>query len=267
MSSEAFTLDVTKHIATITFCQPKKLNALNSDAYYALAATMRKIAEMPEVTVTVITGMGRYFSAGADVQSTGSRTPSEGLDERRFWYQQFAANNIDVTRTFMHHPKILVVAMNGPAVGLSAALCAFADFIYAADNSFLLTPFSSLGLVAEGGASAMFVTRMGIAKANEALILSRRISASELHACGFVNQLFPAKDFAQTVRAHIEDTFGNHINHDSMMGIKKLIRQSMEEKLEAANVREAAAGVLRFAAGIPQAEFGRIARGEKKHKL
>ena len=76
------------------------------------------------------------------------------------------SNNLNVTEAFYTHPKILIVALNGPTIGLSAALTGFADFIYATPHTFLMTPFSSLGLVAEGGASVGFVQRMGLPKAN-----------------------------------------------------------------------------------------------------
>lgn len=94
-----------------------------------------------------------------------------------------------MTHAFYSHSKILVTALNGPVVGLSAALSAFSDFIYCAPHTYLLTQFSSLGLVAEGGASRAMVHRMGVSKANEALLMSRRIPASELLACGFVNKI------------------------------------------------------------------------------
>ncbi|CCX11378.1 ClpP/crotonase-like domain-containing protein [Pyronema domesticum] len=263
-------LSVQKNIATITLNRPEKLNALTADLYYELGAAMRKVAAMPEVSVTILTGTGRYFSAGADVQTTGGEIPDgDGSEEatRRFWYKRFAANNIDVTRTFFTHPKILIVALNGPAVGLSAALVGFADFIYAAPHAFIMTPFTSLGLVAEGGASYSFIRRMGIAKANEALILSRQIPCDELVQCGFVNKVFEKEQFQEKVKAYVEDTFGQHLNHDSMMKVKKLIREGWEREAEAANVREAVGGVERFTQGIPQQEFIKLATGQKKHKL
>ncbi|KAA8913106.1 ClpP/crotonase-like domain-containing protein [Sphaerosporella brunnea] len=264
-------LSVTKNIATITLNDPKRLNALTLDGYFLLGSVLRQVAAMPEVTITLLTGSGRYFSAGADVTSTTSGDPNAATtspdDARKYWFRRFAANNIDLTRAFFTHPKILIVALNGPAVGLSAALVAFADFVYAAPNAFILTPFTSLGLVAEGGASYMFVRRMGIAKANEALILSRRIPCEELVQCGFVNQVFEREGFEQKVRAFVEETFGDHLNHESMLNIKKLIREGWERELEATNVREAVGGVERFLKGIPQQEFAKIASGQKKHKL
>ncbi|KAI5803203.1 ClpP/crotonase-like domain-containing protein [Geopyxis carbonaria] len=269
--SEPLTLSITKNIATITLSQPKKLNALDMDGYALLGATLRKIAAMPDVTITLITGTGRYFSAGADVQSSTFATPDASAvsadAERRFWMSRFAANNIALTRAFYTHPQILIAALNGPAIGLSAALVGFCDFVYATPRSFVLTPFTALGLVAEGGASFMFVKRMGIAKANEALLLSRRIPAEELVACGFVNKIFPDEGFGEAVRKYVDETFGAHLNHDSMMRVKKLVREGMERELDAANVREAVAGVERFVEGIPQREFAALASGQKKHKL
>ncbi|KAI6709422.1 enoyl-CoA hydratase/isomerase [Diplocarpon mali] len=106
------------------------------------------------------------------------------------WLKIFVAYNLNITQAFYTHSKILVSALNGPAIGISAALIAFSDFIYCVPSKFLLTPFSSLGLVAEGGASRVFVQRLGISKANEALIMSKRITAEELLQVGFVNKIF-----------------------------------------------------------------------------
>ena len=127
--------------------------------------------------------------SGADV--TISREPAEAKENpRKYWTQQFVANNVHNTRSWYQHPKILIVALNGPAVGLSAGLTAHADFIYAAPHTFLLTPFTSLGLMAEGGASKAFVDRLGISKANEALLMSRKIPAEDLLRVGYVNKIF-----------------------------------------------------------------------------
>jgi peroxisomal 3,2-trans-enoyl-CoA isomerase len=114
------------------------------------------------------------------------------------------------------------------------------------DDTFILTPFTSIGLVSEGAASYMFVKRMGPAKANEALILSKRISAQELVECGFANKIFPKEGFRERVLQFVEDAMGDHLVHDSMHGVKKLIRQGIEKDVESASVREAFAGMERY---------------------
>lgn len=209
--------------------------------------------------------------SGADVNKSFDNV--NALDSKREILRNFVAGNLEVTNAFYTHPKILVTALNGPVVGLSAALIAFSDFIYAAPHTFLLTPFTSLGLVAEGGASVAFVQRLGIAKANEALIMSKRITSEELLATGFVNKIIDAggKDdsarFLGLVLKEVEDRLGTHLNSDSLLKVKALIRKPERKVLDAQSVAEVFGGLERFAAGVPQEEFRKIASGEKKHKL
>ncbi len=210
------------------------------------------------------------FNRGADVSI--SRTMPEDTDLRRHWLRSFVANNLDITNAFYTHPKILITALNGPAVGLSAAIIAFSDFIYAAPHAFLLTPFSSLGLVAEGGASRAFVNRLGISKANEALIMSKKITAEELLHVGFVNKIFQTgkneqEKFLAEVLNEINERLGDHLNSDSLVKMKALIRKPERDIMDTQTVAEVFGGLERFNAGIPQEEFRKIASGEKRHKL
>lgn len=262
-------------VAIITLNQPKKLNAMTQPYYYRVSCLLRDIAENPDISVTVLTGSGRFFSAGANVTSTrpGVGPNISKDDARNDILKGFVANNLDITRSFYTHPKILIAALNGPTVGLSAALLGFCDFVYATPHTFLLTPFSSLGLVTEGGASFGLVQRMGISKATEALVTSRKISCEELVACGFVNKVFSGKDqndsdgFLKQVLAEIDDKLGDHLNQESIVKIKQLIRAPYLESLEAQGVREVMEGMKRFVKGAPQEEFKKIASGQKKHKL
>jgi peroxisomal 3,2-trans-enoyl-CoA isomerase len=158
-------------------------------------------------------------------------------------------------------------------IGLSAALVSFADFVYAAPHAFLLTPFSSLGLVAEGAASRALVQRLGISKANEALIMSKRISCEELVGTGFVNKVFEGcgkgedEKFRGLVLREIDERLGEHLVGESLLGIKKLIRKPEREVMDVQNVAEVCAGLDRFVSGVPQGEFAKIASGQKRHKL
>ncbi|OKL62692.1 hypothetical protein UA08_01404 [Talaromyces atroroseus] len=276
---KCITLTYQGRIAIITLNQPDKLNALDIDLYQLLADRFREIEQRDDIYITVLTGAGRFFSAGADIRSNSPARISDSslslAERRRQVVGAFLVNNLDTTRTVYNHSKILVVALNGPVVGLSAALIAFADFIYAAPHTFLLTPFSSLGLVAEGGASRAFVERLGISKANEALIMSKRISCDELVATGFVNKVIAAPSgrpddsdgFLKAVLTEVDERLGLHLNQSSLLKIKELIRRPSREVLERQNVLEVYGGVDRFLAGFPQEEFRKLAIGEKKHKL
>ncbi|KAI4095337.1 MAG: hypothetical protein LQ344_001635 [Seirophora lacunosa] len=269
-AEESVTLTTDGKIAIITLNLPKKLNALTADLYYRVSCLLREVAARNDIYITILTGKGRYFSAGADV--TISRSIGPGNDARRQLLSSFVANNLEITNAFYTHPKILITALNGPSVGLSAALISFSDFIYCTPFAFLLTPFTSLGLVAEGGASYAFVQRLGISKANEALIMSKRITADEMLATGFVNKIFHVEKgaeeaFLPQVLKEVKERLGDHLNSESLIRVKDLIRKPERERMDGQTVAEVLGGLERFASGIPQEEFRKIASGEKKHKL
>lgn len=267
------TLRTQGQIAIITINNPKTLGALRPQDSYRISCLLHDVAAMPHIMVTVLTGTGRFYSAGGDT-STHRPGGSPSHDTRRQVLQGFFANEIEVNRAFYTHPKILVAALNGPAVGLHAGLLGHADFIYATPHTFLLTPFSSLGLVAEGGSSMSFVQRLGLPLATEVLLTSRRISSARLFQCGFINKIFSGRDesdsegFLQQVLDEVEDKLtGGHLNRESVLEIKELIRRPFIDAVEAQGLREAVAGMQRLIDGAPQVEFNKIASGTKRHKL
>jgi peroxisomal 3,2-trans-enoyl-CoA isomerase len=114
---------------------------------------------------------------------------------------------------------------------------------------------------------------LGISKANEALVMSKRITAEELLQVGFVNKIFTEcgkgddEKFRGLVLQEIEDRLGEHLIGSSLIAIKALIRKPERDVLDAQGVAEVLGGLGRFNKGIPQEEFRKIATGEKRHKL
>jgi peroxisomal 3,2-trans-enoyl-CoA isomerase len=141
----------------------------------------------------------------------------------------------------------------------------------------LLTPFSSLGLVSEGLAAQTFVQRLGVGKANEALIQSKKLTAEELVHSGFINKILPGAGdpkapgygakFLDEVLKEVDDRMGDHLSHSSMLEIKKLIKAPQMRDYDAQGVHEVVGLLDRFLKGIPQKEFAKVASGQKKHKL
>lgn len=127
--------------------------------------------------------------------------------------------------------------------------------------------------MSEGNASIGFVQRLGISKANEALIMSKRITCDELVGTGFVNKVFDvggkdkSDEFLAKVLEEVDDRLGSHLNSESLVKIKELIQKPMREALDRQGVEEVFAGMKRFVKGVPQEEFRKVASGEKKHKL
>lgn len=212
----------------------------------------------------------KHASAGADVGVAGgqARGPesSDDMDVRRFYTDAFTNGNLNITHVFFNHRRPLFVALNGPVIGMTAALVAYGDFIYATPQTYLLTPFASLGLAPEGGSSVTFPLKMGAGLANRALILSERISCAELAQSGFVTKIFERQGMEDAVFKHIESVMEDK-NIDSMRIAKEHIQDGIRARIESANVKEVYGAIDRFSEGIPQLQFLRLASREKKHKL
>lgn len=185
------------------------------------------------------------------------------------------AGLLDLAQTFYTHPHILVVAANGPIVGLASALVSHADFIYAAPHTYLLAPFNSIGIVVEGAATSSMVHRMGVGLAKEAMLMARKITLEELRSVGFVNGVFEAdasgrdaKAFTQKVFTEIcEGRLGKHLNATSMLRTKEVMSRLERVKYDSHAVQELLGGVEAFELGHPQEQFEKMRRGEKRHKL
>ncbi|OZJ03079.1 hypothetical protein BZG36_03909 [Bifiguratus adelaidae] len=198
-TSNSLLLNIDGPIATITINRPSSLNSLGMDGYKDLASFIVHLNTLPEIVFIVITGTGKYFSSGADVKAAREVPPE--MDKNLYYRERFDYGNGYVTRVFADNTKILVFALNGPAVGLSAALTGHADMIYMADNAFIMTPFASIGLVAEGAASATYLQKMGLTLATEALVFDTKLTPELLLARGYINKILPPGEaFLETVK-------------------------------------------------------------------
>ncbi|KAJ9634755.1 hypothetical protein H2204_006204 [Knufia peltigerae] len=120
------------------------------------------------------------------------------------------------------HKKVLVLALNGPAVGGGAAWFeGQADIVLAAEGAYLQVPFSALGLVPEFGSATAFAHSMGVHRANDFLMFGRKLTVEELEKYGMVNRILPKENFHQKVLEFLEDQL--EVNDGkSMMEMKRL---------------------------------------------
>ncbi|KAF2187684.1 ClpP/crotonase [Zopfia rhizophila CBS 207.26] len=192
-------------VAIISLNKLQKLNSLTEDEFYHLASPLREVERRDEVFITLLLGTGTFFSA---IRISKSRDVAPDTDLFRHGLREIVANSLNTSHALYTHSKIFVTTLNGPVVGLFAAVIVFSDFIYCVPHTYLLTPFSSLGLVAEDGALQALVQRMGVVKAKEALIMSRKIEALDLLG------------FSVLVLEEIEEWLGSHLNGDSMLKLR-----------------------------------------------
>ncbi|KAG9094225.1 hypothetical protein FS749_012864 [Ceratobasidium sp. UAMH 11750] len=262
-------LHVADGIATIQLNRPTSLNALTRDDYEFVSEALRKVDKMPDVLCTVVQASGRFFCAGTDV---GARHEPAGQDSPRRNALSFGMqSNTDMSDALYSHSKILVALLNGPAIGIAAAMLGHFDFIYAMPQAWIAVPFSFLGLSVEQNASVTFANRMGLAKATEALLWGKKITADELEKNGFINKIFSADDtesFHKAAREYLLDRLDG-LDPSALLSTKRMIQAAIHEKNDprATNLRESFAQAERFAGGVPALRFGQLSRKEIKHRL
>lgn len=276
MSQEEIILyEVRGKVAVITLNIPHKLNALNAEGYLLLGKLMERADAEEDTIVTLIQSSGRFFSAGADF-SDKALAGNQDVDkfDHEFWLGRFVGRNAWLTDLFHNHTKVLVSALNGPVIGLSAALVALSDLIYVIDEAkvYVLTPFSNLGLVAEGASSATLFLRLGWSKASEALLFARPIPGAELTKLGFINKSYgdynfkSVEEFNKKIYDDLVAQFDG-LYEPSVLANKQLLKANRDKLITSANSTEVVGGFNKWKAGAPQRRFVQLSLKQIKHKL
>ncbi len=200
LSPKSFELDIARGVALITLDRPDKLNALTFEIYRELAATFASL-EVDEVRAVVITGKGRGFCSGGDV---------EGIIAELF--QRDAAGLLEFTRTTGHLiqnicelRRPVIAAVNGVCVGAGAVIATACDLRIAADTARFGFIFPKVGLCgADMGAAYLLPRIVGRGRAAELLYFGDIIDAPAALSMGLVNRVVPADSCLETAREWAE---------------------------------------------------------------
>lgn len=171
-------------VLVLTLNRPEKLNAITGELLDALYAAFKEGEEDREVRALLLTGAGRAFSAGQDLGEFGDQKPDYEAHLRRY-------NRVVEAMAGLEKP--LVVAVNGAAAGAGMSLALWGDLRLAAVGASFTTAFVRIGLVPDSGLSFLLPRLVGLAKAQELLLLSPRLSAEEALALGLVHRVVPAE--------------------------------------------------------------------------
>lgn len=188
--------------AIVRLNRPDNLNAWNEALGSELLDAVRRVGADDGVRAVCVTGAGRAFSAGADLRELGGRprTPDGQLDVRSVLTETYHPL-LSGLRTM---PKPVVAAINGPAVGIGCSLALSCDLVVAAQSAYLLLAFASIGLVPDGGATALIAARAGAGRAAEMAMLGERIPASQALQWGLVNTVLPDDEFEAGVEGLLD---------------------------------------------------------------
>ena len=149
----------------------------------------------------------RYYSSGHDLGEQAramAKLLAEGADMEQALARRINEQAHTMITAVIEFSKPLLVAVNGPAFGVSVTCLQLADIVYAADTASFTTPFMKYGFCAEGCSSLLFPEVLGPSKANEMLLLGRTLSVQEAERCGFIASVFPEAELLGEVmsRAH-----------------------------------------------------------------
>jgi len=185
--AEDLLYEVSDRVATITLNRPEKLNAFTGPMIERWAWALGEAQRDPEVNVVVVTGAGRAFCAGGDVERMGEGAPTP-LDHKNALWEKI--HRIPKLLDLLDKPVIAMV--NGVAVGAGMGMALMCDLRIASDEARFSTGYVKVGLV-PGDGDAFFLPRLvGIAKALELLWTGDFVEAREAERLGIVNRVVPA---------------------------------------------------------------------------
>lgn len=202
--TESVTYETTGRVATLTFNRPERLNAwtaqLGTDYFNALD----RAAADPDVGAIVVTGAGRGFCAGADMDnlqglSQGGRETEDPGDPTS---EQFRGERHDYALSI---PKPVIAAVNGACAGLGFVHAMMCDIRFAAQGAKFTSAFSQRGLVAEHGVSWMLPRVVGASNALDILMSGRVFLAEEAQQMGVVSKVFSPEDLLSETIAYAND--------------------------------------------------------------
>ncbi len=181
--------EVRDDLALVTLSRPEKLNAWTPRMSEEQADALSRANADPAVGAIVLTGAGRGFCAGADMDDT-FRSRIDGVDPGRNTQAGFGGlpEGLDWVR-LVRESKPIVAAVNGAAVGIGLTMILPCDVIVASEQAVLGMLFIKVGLVPELASTHFLVQRMGFGRASEMCLSGRLYPAREAFEAGLVDQL------------------------------------------------------------------------------
>jgi enoyl-CoA hydratase/carnithine racemase len=265
-SLEATVYDVSDRVATITLSRPNKLNAWTARMNAEYRALLQQAADDPDVRVIVVTGAGRGFCAGADADDLAAHAERGSYDAGA--PDDLATPGYGVRPEFdaelAYHfgvPKPIIAAVNGPAAGIGFALACYCDLRIVDEQATLTTAHGRLGLPCPFGLAWLLPRLIGLPRALDLILTSRRVTGAEALALGLANQACPGEDLFDQVGRYAR-RLADTVSPASLAASKRQVYEAMHQSAAQA-VRSAQALLDPMMAGADYRE-GVAALREKR---
>jgi 2-(1,2-epoxy-1,2-dihydrophenyl)acetyl-CoA isomerase len=187
MSYETIIWEQSGAVGRLTLNRPHTLNAWTAQFGRELKQAVEGEAAEDSVRAVLVTGAGRGFSSGADLKA-GFDPAEDGMPDIRTELHDIYHPAIAGLRRL---PKPVVAAVNGPAVGIGCSLALACDLVLAAESAFFGLAFVNIGLMPDGGSTALVPPAVGKARAFQMALLGERVPAPQALEWGLVNWVHP----------------------------------------------------------------------------
>ncbi|TWT05026.1 enoyl-CoA hydratase [Reyranella sp. CPCC 100927] len=244
MTEQTVQYAVADGIATVTLNRPDKLNAWTRQMQGEVKDAMLRAAADAAVRAIILTGAGRGFCAGADMEvltaaSSGAGAAVSGAVPRPAVDPTASVNaRADFRMTHSYFPAIpkpIVAAVNGPCAGLGFVIALYCDMRFAGESAMFTTSFAQRGLIAEHGLSWLLPKLVGLPHAADLLYSARKVRAPEALQLGLVQRLFPDQDLMAQTRAYLK-TIVEDVSPRSVAVMKRQIWEAQFQTLSEATV-------------------------------
>jgi len=178
-------------VAVVTINRPDAMNAFTTELSLALQLALEQAHNDTAIRAVVLTGEGRSFSAGADLKSGFEGRPVSG--KLQYEYRP-------VLTAIGAMPKPVIAAIPGSAAGIGMSTALYCDLVIMADNAFLLSPFTTISLVPDGGLNWILVRQLGYRRAYQLSVESERIPANRCVELGLANKAVPVDELQSAAR-------------------------------------------------------------------
>jgi 2-(1,2-epoxy-1,2-dihydrophenyl)acetyl-CoA isomerase len=182
-----------EHITTITLNRPEKLNAFSGTMREELLAALRAAADDQDCRVVIITGAGRAFCAGGDVEYMSGLQKNGDVDA----FRKLLDAGRDIVTQIAEMPKPVIASVNGVAAGAGCNLALACDYRIASDTAKLGETFVKIGIHPDWGGTWFLPRLVGPSRAFELLTTGRMVDAAEALAMGMVDRVVPLADLPE----------------------------------------------------------------------
>lgn len=218
------TYQIADKVATISLNRPERYNALIASMNEEILHALKDAQHNQSVRVLVLTGSGKAFCSGQDVQSIQS-----GLEHINFM-ESLEQYYTPIITTIVSMPKPVICKLNGVAAGAGCSLALACDIIVASEKASMIQAFVNIGLVIDAGASYFLPRLVGSRKAFELATMGNKISAQEAVQMGLITAAVPHQQLEEATAKYLN--YYKNAATKAVGFIKKLLQHSSHSDLQ-----------------------------------